>query len=321
MFKIVVIGHGRIGKIHVSNIQQMKDAQVASIITSKGVFFDEKDRVSIEHILPDPEIDAVVVCCSTESSVGYIKLALEFNKHVFCEKPVSNSIEQLFKIKQLANKSSCHLMVGFNRRFDASFIRLKEAIVKKEIGELEVLRITSMDPDLPSLDYLKTSNGIFHDMMIHDFDMINWLTESTVANVNVTGRRIVNDNLGDSKDFDTILLNADTTSGVLCQVLCRRQSSYGYEQTIEAYGNNGAIVAENQSSDSTVLKTSQGIHRSPIPYFFEERYQQSYVTELQSFVQSIQRGQSLKPSIDDAIAACSFANTVHRNFLTKTQEG
>lgn len=182
MINIGIIGAGRIGKVHLQSITyHVKNACVKAVadpyineeteklIRNLGV---QKVCRDYKEILGDPEIDAVLVCSSTDTHAAVSIEAIEAGKHVFCEKPVDHALERIQAVADaLAAHPDCRFQVGFNRRFDHNFAAVRKAYDEGRIGEAHILKITSRDPEPPNPAYIKVSGGMFLDMTIHDFDM------------------------------------------------------------------------------------------------------------------------------------------------------
>src|SRR5512147_1759996 len=179
-----LIGAGMIGKLHAQNlafrIPQASLLAIADINETAAREVAERCRVpkvlnDYHELLADPSVDAVVICSSTHTHAGIIIEAAQAGKHIFCEKPIDFSLERIDQALAQVSQSGVKLQIGFNRRFDANFARVRQAVTSGEIGEPHLLHIVSRDPEPPTPEYVKTSGGIFMDMTIHDFDMARYL--------------------------------------------------------------------------------------------------------------------------------------------------
>jgi len=291
---IGVIGAGRIGKLHIDNILQYFPAiSIKSIAdpdldeawckakSIQGVFRDP------QFILEDDEIEAVLICSPVAFHVPQIIAAARARKHIFCEKPISNNIAEIEMALREVQNANVILQVGFNRRFDPNFARIKHCLKMNAIGSPHLLRITSRDPEIPPADYLKNSCGMFLDMTIHDFDMARFLVDSEIEEVYASGNVLIDSVFKDHHDIDTAILNLKFANGVLGVIDNSRQAVYGYDQRVEVFGSLGAIHAENNKSTNTVLSTKEGVVTDKPLYFFLERYRESYIAELRAFFNSI----------------------------------
>jgi len=293
---IAIIGAGRIGKLHAENLaHRIKNARPAAIT---DVIVDAARQTANElqipivetdykRVLADKTIDAVLICSSTNTHAQIIQEAAEAGKHVFCEKPVDLNLQRIQAVLECVEKSGVKFQVGFNRRFDVNFSRLKEKLSAGEIGTPHILRITSRDPAPPPLDYVKISGGIFLDMTIHDFDMARFLTGSEVVEVYAIGDALIDPAFKQAGDIDTAIITLKFENGVIGTIDNSRQAAYGYDQRVEIFGSKGMLQANNTTPDQVVLLNQQAVLASKPHYFFLERYREAYVTEIQAFVDAV----------------------------------
>jgi myo-inositol 2-dehydrogenase/D-chiro-inositol 1-dehydrogenase len=290
-----VIGAGRIGKIHVDNLRGISQVKVKSVsdvvidhleswAKEKGV---EVLTTNYEEILQDPEINAVFICSPTTTHANLIKEAAACGKHIFCEKPVSFSVEETEEALEAVEKAGVKLQVGFNRRFDPNFRKIRELVQAGEIGTPHILRITSRDPQPPGIDYIKTSGGLFMDMAIHDFDMARYVMDSDVVEVFANGAVLVDPAIGEAGDIDTAIITLKFANGALGVIDNSRQAAYGYDQRLEVFGDKGAAQADNNRANTVEVSTAQHVSKEKPLYFFLERYTQAYIEEVKEFVSSI----------------------------------
>ena len=185
--KFGVIGTGRIGKLHVKNLTRFVPG--IEIVAVADVMIDQSrewaEEWEILHVFKDyndllvlDEIDAVVIATPTDTHSDIAVAAAKAGKHVFCEKPIDMTLEKTYAVVEAVEEAGVLFQVGFNRRFDHNFRRVREHVEEGNVGEPHIVRVTSRDPAPPSADYVKTSGGIFRDMMIHDFDMVRYLSGS-----------------------------------------------------------------------------------------------------------------------------------------------
>jgi len=294
---IGIIGAGRIGKIHTVNIAWMPNTNLVSIAERKEVIDAIRDFVkklgtpkvteNYQDILNNQEIDAVVICSSTDTHSQIIIEAAKAGKHIFCEKPIDHDLSKIDQALKAVKKAGVKFQVGFNRRFDPNFAQVKQTILEGKVGTPHFIHIISRDPVPPSLDYLKVSGGIFMDMTIHDFDMVRFLIGSEVEELFVYGGVMVDPNIGEIGDIDMALIVLKFKNGVIGTIDNSRQAVYGYDQRVEVFGSGGAIAAENQTPFRTVLSDSKGIHTPKPLYFFMNRYAESYRREMEAFIDAI----------------------------------
>jgi myo-inositol 2-dehydrogenase/D-chiro-inositol 1-dehydrogenase len=234
-----------------------------------------------------PEIEAVVICSSTDTHAQITQEAAGAGKHIFCEKPIDLDLERIDKTLRAVDRAGVKFQVGFNRRFDPNFRRVRQMVADGSIGNPEVLRITSRDPGPPPLDYIRVSGGIFLDMTIHDFDMARFLIDSEVESLYAVGQVRVDPAIGEAGDIDTAVITLEFENGVIGTIDNSRRAVYGYDQRVEVFGSAGVVMVGNETPDRHVHLNAQGSH-GPLPlHFFLERYTESYLAELQAFLQAV----------------------------------
>lgn len=294
---VAVIGAGRIGQVHARHLQytipQANLVGIADVNLNAAKACSEELGVQnytddYQTFLNNPDVNAVIICSSTDTHAPLIEEAAAAGKHIFCEKPVDHSLEKIDRALEAVAKAGVQLQVGFNRRFDPNFLAIREAIQANQMGDIQLLKITSRDPAPPPLAYLKVSGGMFLDMTIHDFDMARYLVGSEVKRIfAVGGARVENSQAKEAGDIDTAIITLEFENGVFGTIDNSRQAVYGYDQRVEVFGSKGAISAENNTPHRTVFSDAQGIHQ-PLPLnFFMDRYTQSYINEMQEFVDCV----------------------------------
>ena len=291
-----IIGTGRIGKVHTMSIMnQLPQVEIKGVT---DIFLDQAqawaDETGIKTVykdykemLADADIDAVLVCSSTDTHADIAIAAANAGKHVFCEKPVDLSIAKVEAVIDAAKKAGVKLQIGFNRRFDHNFRKVKELIENKTIGDLQILKITSRDPSPPPAEYVKVSGGIFMDMTIHDFDMGRFLTGSEAEEVYVAAACMVDPAIGAAGDVDTALITIRFKNGTICVIDNSRKAAYGYDQRVEAFGSKGKVEIANDYPNTAVWSTEEGVFSEKPLYFFLERYMDSFAEEMKQFVNAL----------------------------------
>ena len=292
-----IIGTGRIGKLHIEHLTQ--HIPEAELITLCGLDPSDIESLSKQfnvpkatndytELLADPQIEAVLVASATDTHVEISQAAARAGKHVFCEKPISLDLGQIDETLAIVEKAGVKFQVGFNRRFDASFMRVREAVASGEIGEPHIMRITSRDPEPPPIEYVKVSGGIFLDMTIHDFDMARYLIGDEVVEVYAAGGVRVDPQIGEVGDIDTTVITLRFQNGVIATIDNSREAVYGYDQRVEVFGSKGMLTVANPLTNTVTFRGSEGTHAASPPYFFVERYKPAFLSELQAFFACIQ---------------------------------
>lgn len=318
MLNIGIIGAGRIGKVHLESISyHVKNATVKAVadpfmndetkafIESFGV---EKIYTDYQKILDDPEIDAVLVCSSTDTHADISIAAIEAGKHVFCEKPVDHSVAKIQAVADaLAKHPEIKFQVGFNRRFDHNFAAIRKAYDAGKIGEAHILKITSRDPEPPNPAYIKVSGGIFLDMTIHDFDMACFLTNSDVEELYVNSAVLVDPAIGEQGDVDTAIIMMKMANGALAVIDNSRRAAYGYDQRAELFGSKGMVATSNDTLSSAVISDENGVTGEKPLFFFLERYMASFSEEMRQFVDACENNTEVPVGIHAGMQSVKIA--------------
>jgi myo-inositol 2-dehydrogenase / D-chiro-inositol 1-dehydrogenase len=307
--RIGVIGVGRIGRMHAGLIaHQVPGAALGAVFdahepAAQGVAAElgVPAATSVEEMFGG-DLDAVAICSSSDTHVDLLLAAAEAGKAVFCEKPVSLDLTELDRALAAVQSAGIPFQIGFNRRFDPGHASVREAVVSGAVGEPHLVRISSRDPAPPPLQYVKSSGGLFLDMMIHDFDMARFVTGSEVVEVFARGAVRVDPSIGQAGDIDTALVTLVHDGGCLTAIDNSRRAAYGYDQRVEVFGSEGMAVSENPHGHTGAVVTAAGERRPALPYFFLERYLPSYVREWQAFVEAVNNGTTPPASTGDARA-------------------
>ncbi len=293
---IGIIGAGRIGKVHMQSITY--NVPTAKVLGITDVFKDglqeladkygiEKVYADYKEMLADKDIDAVLVCSSTDTHADISIEAAKAGKHVFCEKPVDLTPEKVKAVIDAVAEAGVKLQVGFNRRFDHNFAHVRSLINEGKVGNLELIKITSRDPEPPPAEYAAVSGGMFLDMTIHDFDMARFLAGSDVTEVYASATCLVDPAIGEAGDVDTAIVNLKFENGALGVIDNSRRAAYGYDQRIEVFGSLGAAMASNDTPTNVTVMNGDGVTTDKPLYFFLERYMQSFRDEMVQFVDAV----------------------------------
>lgn len=311
MLKLGIIGAGRIGQVHATSItNNVKNATVHMIadpfmnedkirwINELGI---ENITTDYKEILENQDIDAVLICSSTDTHSSISIEAARANKHIFCEKPIDHDLGKIQMVLDEVERSGVKYQVGFNRRFDNNFKAIKDAVTEGKIGTPHIIKVTSRDPEAPGIDYVKVSGGMFLDMTIHDFDMVRYLSRSEVEEVYAVGGVLVNPEIGEAGDIDTAIITLKLKNGALGVIDNSREAAYGYDQRAEVFGSLGSVAISNDSGSKAVISTKDGIVSEKPLYFFLERYMQSFGEEVNQFVEAIVNDKDVPVNANDGL--------------------
>lgn len=296
---IGIIGAGRIGKVHAETIAyrlpeavaaaiaDVNQQEAAAVAARLGI---GRVAASAEEILADASIDAVLICSSTDTHADLIGKAAEAGKHIFCEKPVDHSLAKIDAALAAVKKAGVQLQIGFNRRFDSNFARVRAAVASGEIGQPHLMHIISRDPAPPPPAYVKVSGGMFLDMTIHDFDMARFLIGDEVEEIYTAAGVMVDPEIGRAGDVDTAVITLRFRNGVIGTIDNSRKAVYGYDQRVEVLGSAGSIATANCYPNQAVVSTGESVRRDLPLNFFMERYTESFANELRAFVDAVRSG-------------------------------
>jgi len=296
VIRVGVIGAGRIGKIHAGNLAtRIPGVEVVAIAdpnVEAAKELAEKLHVSAYYedyrkILDDKSIDAVAICSSTDTHARFMTEAAEAGKHIFCEKPVDHSLEKIDAALAAVKKAGVKCQIGFNRRFDPNFKKVRQMVNEGKVGEVQILRITSRDPAPPPVSYVKVSGGMFLDMTIHDFDMARYLSGSEVVEVFAAGGVMVDPGIGEAGDIDTAVITLKFANGAIGTIDNCRKAVYGYDQRVEVFGSKGMVAVANNTANSSVYSNEDGVVSEKPLYFFLERYMDSFIAEMADFIDAV----------------------------------
>lgn len=306
-----IIGAGRIGQVHAKSITY--HIPQAKIVAISDIYYEGAKRVAeslgipnayedYHEILNNPEIDAVLICSSTDTHADIAVEAAEAGKHIFCEKPVDLTVAKIKKVIAAVEKAGVKLQIGFNRRYDHNFAEIKRLANDGKLGKLQTIKITSRDPEPPSIDYVKVSGGIFLDMTVHDFDMARFIggeVEEVYANAAVT----VDEAIGEAGDVDTALIALKFKNGAIGVIDNCRKACYGYDQRLEVFGTGGQASAANDTPTNVSYINENGNMTDKPLYFFLERYMQSFTDEMTEFINVVQNDELTKTTVNDGLEA------------------
>jgi myo-inositol 2-dehydrogenase / D-chiro-inositol 1-dehydrogenase len=308
--RIGVIGVGRIGRMHAELLARRVPG------ASVGVVYDAHEQTartvggalgvpvaaSVDELLRSPDVDAVAICTSTDTHADLIVAAARAGKAIFCEKPVSLDLAEVDRALSAVDEAGVPFQIGFNRRFDPAHASVRAAVAAGELGDPQLVRITSRDPAPPPVEYIRVSGGLFLDMTIHDFDMARYVTGSEVAEVFARGAVRVDPAIGAAGDIDTAMVMLVHESGCLTAIDNSRRAVYGYDQRVEVFGSQGMAATENPLAHSGLVRTAEGTREPVLPYFYLERYTASYVHEWEAFVAALAAGDAPPVGTADARA-------------------
>ena len=294
---IGLIGAGRIGRVHAEHLAYR--IPQANLVAVSDIFVEAAEKLAADfqvpaayqdhrRILDDPAIEAVVICSSTDTHAQMIEEAAQAGKQIFCEKPIHLDLQRIDQVLEVVERAGVKLQIGFNRRFDPNFRKVREVVASGRIGTPHIVRITSRDPEPPPIGYIKVSGGIFLDQTIHDFDMARFLLGDEVEEIYAAGGVMVDPKIGEAGDIDTTMITLRYAGGAIGSIDNSRKAVYGYDQRVEVFGSDGVVIVSNNKPDTAVVSDATGVHGALPLFFFVERYTESYIAEMKEFVACVQ---------------------------------
>ena len=270
-----------------------------------------------EQVFGDASVEAVVIGSSTDTHAELIQRAAAAKKAIFCEKPVDLSLARARDCARGVAKAGVTCLIGFQRRYDPTFAALKDRLAAGEIGEPEMLLVTSRDPGPPPVDYIRVSGGIFKDMLIHDFDIFRWILGDEAASVHATGSCLVDPAIATAGDIDSTAVTIRTRRGRLAQINTSRRAAYGYDQRFEVLGSKGLLQAGNHKPTEVTAATSAAVSTDKPEHFFLERYRVAYANEMAHFFDALAKGAPVKTTIEDGVKALELAEAATTSWREK----
>jgi len=329
IINIALLGLGRIGQMHAENLINHKDFKLTYIfdknkrLTKK--LSKQYNTIGIENpkiAFKDKNIKCIFIASSTNTHLKYIEEAVVNNKVVFCEKPLDLDSRKINKCKKKISYYHPKIQIGFNRRYDPAHNSLKKNLLKGKIGKLEKIIITSRDPQPPPLNYLKTSGGIFKDMMIHDFDLARFFAgNDEFRSIFATGQRFSDRKLKKVNDLDLATVVMKTKKGVQCVITNSRHCSFGYDQRIELFGSKGMMISDNQRELETALYSKNSTdNKTQLKNFFIERYSEAYKIQLNDLVKICRKQSKPLANFEDGRKSLILAEIAKKSLNTKKFE-
>ncbi len=313
MMNVGLLGAGRIGRLHAETIASHSESSLHAV---SDIDSDSAKELAIQYgvsvkpaddVISDPNVDAILIATSTDTHSEFIEKASLSGKAVLCEKPVDLNLNRAKECLDKVSTANNSIMIGFNRRFDPNFAQLKKSLDNGEIGNRELLTITSFDPAPPPISYIKTSGGLYRDMMIHDFDLSNFIMGELPISISAVGHSLVDPAISVAGDVDTAVVTMSYADGKIAVIKNSRRAAYGYDQRIEILGSEGLLQAENIAENSVVKSTTVGVLSAKPKYFFLERYVGAFKAEWDAFVKSIRNHKPVPVNLEDGVAALAMA--------------
>ena len=326
MIKMALFGCGRIGRLHAQNITQNQGAELIQVYDVHQLSADQlatlhncEAALSVEAILANSNIDAVLIGTSTDTHADLIEASAKAVKAIFCEKPIDLNLDRVKQCEATITPYNVPFQIGFNRRFDPSHKSVKNAVVAGQIGDLHQVIITSRDPEMPPKSYIETSGGMFRDITIHDFDLTRFMLGEEPTEIYESASALVNPKACAAVgDIDSAMIQMKTASGRLCHINNSRQAVYGYDQRVELFGSTGMLISDNQRPhDLKSFNATQTGKSEPYQSFFLERYAKAFVAKLNAFIDCVSNNKPKEVGFEDGAKALALVKAAYQPLETR----
>ena len=325
MINVALLGFGRIGQMHARNINKNKNLKLLYVyekIEKLGKNAQKLYNCNFERnsnkIFSDEKVDIIFISSPTNTHIKFIEEGIRYKKTIFCEKPLDLNIKKIIKTLKKVKKNKPKIQLGFNRRYDPGHHSTKKDLENNKIGQLEKIIITSRDPAPPSKSYLKSSGGIFRDMMIHDFDLCRYYLKNDEINEISSSASSFEPFYKKIKDYELATVTMKSKKGVICVITNSRHCSFGYDQRVELFGKKGMLISGNQKNNATELFSSNQSHsQKPFLNFFIERYKEAYHLQLNELVSLHKKRIKPRSTFEDGYLALKIANAALKSLVQK----
>jgi myo-inositol 2-dehydrogenase/D-chiro-inositol 1-dehydrogenase len=325
MLRFGIIGTGRIGDMHARLVALQPDASVTwcfdvneETVRATAAAVGARATTDLDALLSAENVDVVLIASPTNTHVEMILRSAEAGKPILCEKPIDVDINKVEECKEKLRAFDVPLQLGFNRRFDPSHAGVQKAVARGDVGNLELLVITSRDPGPPPpRPILEACGGLFRDTTIHDMDMARFVMGEDPVEVFTMAANRVDPIFAELNDVDTAMIVMRGASGALCHINNSRRTNYGYDQRVEAFGAEG-MVRSNNHRPSEVSRHGAGgtATRDELLYFFIERYRAAYEAEIRDFIDQVTAGSPPNVTFEDGRRALLLSEAALKSYET-----
>ena len=325
MINVALLGFGRIGQMHAKNINNNKSLNLLYVYDRQTNLSDKAKKLynckiekNFKKIFKDKNVNVIFISSSTSTHIKFIEEGIKNKKVIFCEKPLDLNIKKIIKTLKKVKKKKSKIQLGFNRRYDPGHFSIKKDLDRNKIGRLEKIIITSRDPSPPSINYLKSSGGIFRDMMIHDFDLCRfYLGKDQIKEIYSTTSSFL-PMYSKINDHELATAVMKSNNGVICIITNSRHCSFGYDQRVELFGKNGMLISGNKKIDETEIYNSKSSNnKKPFLNFFIDRYKEAYKIQLNDLVSLTKKNIKPRSTFYDGYEALKLANAAQKSIILK----
>ncbi|CAD5112724.1 DgyrCDS1942 [Dimorphilus gyrociliatus] len=325
-----LFGVGRMGKIHAKNINEHPQLDLRYLVdenkecskTVKGkinkitALFPNEATIALEN----SDIKACIISTPFSSHRDIVEQCLKYRKHILCEKPLTPTLKEAEELFKIAETRGLNLMVNFQRRFDPQFREIYDLVRKGEIGNVRVIKTTSRDPPaMVSLDYLKSSPGIFFDSAIHDIDIICWLANSKPTSIYAVGSA-TDELYAEQGDVDSCCITITFENSIIGNIEVSRNAVQGYDQRLEVFGSKGTLQSDNKRHKLVKHLNEEGERIDPMIQDCTERYAEAYKEVLSHFVKATNGTEEIIVKPNQVLMATHLAELCKKSLASGNKE-
>lgn len=321
-----VIGLGRLGSLYTSycanrlphaNLVAVSDVREDVAREHADQFGASRWYKDDQDLLADKEVEAIVIVTPTSHHKEVVINAAHAGKSIFCEKPLSISVDDCLTMKEVIDETGVFFQMGFMRRFDSAYVAAKRKIEEGVIGDRVQYKATSRDRTRPSLEYMRPehSGGLFVDMGIHDFDIARWLM-GEVKTVYTAAGVLAYPEMKEIGDVDNGIVCMYFENGTLGVVDLSRNGIYGYDIHAEVLGTKGTLQLGYLRETPIQVMHDNAITHDTVPGFYE-RFEKAYIAQLENFVDNVLNGNQPAITVEDGIAALKIGLAATQSYHEK----
>ena len=297
MLNFAVVGLGAVGKIHATNLLDNDAAKLSAVCDPRSdatlPFTEASDASATECMdqLLDTQPDAVIISSSTATHEEIVGKCVAANVPFLCEKPLAQNIESAEQLVAAVEEKKLITATALNRRFDPQYSAIKTAVSKGEIGACEIVCFTSRSTSPPTVEFSRTSGGLFAEKGSHFFDLARWITGEEPEEINAMGSVLIEPGYADIGEFDTAVIAMKMKSGALCRFDFSWRTAYGQDERIEVHGSEGLLTTFQPPVGRVIQPDGRSDNSKHQLQTWQERFAETYRRELDAFASILTTGQ------------------------------
>ena len=311
MPRIGVVGLGAVGKIHVANVIAHGGAELSAIcdprLEAVEAISKKTGAKATSHVveLLDTQPDAVIISSSTSSHGEVVGECVTAGVPFLCEKPLAQDVRTAADIVASVKASGLVAATALNRRFHPQYAALRDAALAGEIGQCELLCFTSRSTAPPTVEFSRTSGGLFAEKGSHFFDLARWISCEEPEELNAMGAVLVDPGFNEIGECDTAIVSMRMRSGALCRFDFSWRAAYGQDERIEIHGSQGLLTSHQDPVGTIVHAVGRSVRTGNRLATWQERFAESYKAELDAFLSVLISGRehSVLATLNDGLMA------------------